>query len=141
MKLKKEYIDEKTEIAYTLKGNYYFPNLSITKDRSFTIGRYGKARLRYIKQYNKVLYNNLLLSGKLNTYLHSIDEKCNNLVESIITKLAKQENITEELKARHQLEWVTRMNNIKNRAEGIIYNEMYIFKNRNQIIALYRIKN
>jgi len=126
MKLKKEYIDEKTEIAYTLKGNYYFPNLSITKDRSFTIGRYGKARLRYIKQYNKVLYNNLLLSGKLNTYLHSIDEKCNNLVESIITKLAKQENITEELKARHQLEWVTRMNNIKNRAEGIIYNE-YVY--------------
>ena len=126
MKLKKEYIDEKTEIAYTLKGNYYFPNLSITKDRSFTIGRYGKARLRYIKQYNKVLYNNLLLNGKLNTYLHSIDEKCNNLVESIITKLAKQENITEELKARHQLEWVTRMNNIKNRAEGIIYNE-YVY--------------
>ena len=126
MKLKKEYIDEKTEIAYTLKGNYYFPNLSITKDRNFTIGRYGKARLRYIKQYNKVLYNNLLLSGKLNTYLHSIDEKCNNLVESIITKLAKQENITEELKARHQLEWVTRMNNIKNRAEGIIYNE-YVY--------------
>ncbi len=126
MELKKEYIDEKTEIAYTLKGNYYFPNLSITKDRNFTIGRYGKARLRYIKQYNKVLYNNLLLSGKLNTYLHSIDEKCNNLVESIITKLAKQENITEELKARHQLEWVTRMNNIKNRAEGIIYNE-YVY--------------
>ena len=47
MELKKEYIDEKTEIAYTLKGNYYFPNLSITKDRNFTIGRYGKARLRY----------------------------------------------------------------------------------------------
>ena len=126
MKLKKEYIDEKTEIAYTLKGNYYFPNLSITKDRSFTIGRYGKARLRYIKQYNKVLYNNLLLSGKLNTYLHSIDMKCNTVLESLITKLAKQENVTEDLKASHQLEWVTRMNNIKNRAEGIIYNE-YVY--------------
>ena len=126
MELKKEYIDEKTEIAYTLKGNYYFPNLSITKDRNFTIGRYGKARLRYIKQYNKVLYNNLLLNGKLDTYLHSIDERCNNLVESIITKLAKQENITEDLKASHQLEWVARMNNIKNRAEEIIYNE-YVY--------------
>ena len=141
MELKKEYIDEKTEIAYTLKGNYYFPNLSITKDRNFTIGRYGKARLRYIKQYNKVLYNNLLLNGKLDTYLHSIDMKCNTVLESLITKLAKQENVTEDLKASHQLEWVTRMNNIKNRAEEIIYNEMYIFKNRNQIIALYRIKN
>ena len=124
MELKKEYIDEKTEIAYTLKGNYYFPNLSITKDRNFTIGRYGKARLRYIKQYNKVLYNNLLLNGKLDTYLHSIDEKCNNLVESIITKLAKQENITEDLKASHQLEWVARMNNIKNRAEEIVFNDI-----------------
>lgn len=110
MELKKEYIDEKTEIAYTLKGNYYFPNLSITKDRNFTIGRYGKARLRYIKQYNKVLYNNLLLNGKLNTYLHSIDMKCNTVLESLITKLAKQENVTEDLKASYQLEWVTRMN-------------------------------
>ena len=126
MELKKEYIDEKTEIAYTLKGNYYFPNLSITKDRSFTIGRYGKARLRYIKQYNKVLYNNLLLNGKLNTYLHSIDMKCNTVLESLITKLAKQENVTEDLKASYQLEWVTRMNNIKNRAEEIIYNE-YVY--------------
>ena len=126
MELKKEYIDEKTEIAYTLKGNYYFPNLSITKDRNFTIGRYGKARLRCIKQYNKVLYNNLLLNGKLNTYLHSIDMKCNTVLESLITKLAKQENVTEDLKASYQLEWVTRMNNIKNRAEEIIYNE-YVY--------------
>lgn len=126
MELKKEYIDEKTEIAYTLKGNYYFPNLSITKDRNFTIGRYGKARLRYIKQYNKVLYNNLLLSGKLNTYLHSIDTKCNTVLESLIKKLSKQENVTEDLKASYQLEWVTRMNNIKNRAEEIIYNE-YVY--------------
>lgn len=110
MELKKEYVNENTGIAYTLREDYYFPNLSISKDKNFTIGRYGKARLRYIKQYNKVLYNNLLLSGKLNTYLHSIDEKCNNLVESIITKLAKQENITEDLKANHQLEWVARMN-------------------------------
>ena len=67
--------------------------------------------------------------------------KCNTVLESLITKLAKQENVTEDLKASYQLEWVTRMNNIKNRAEEIIYNEMYIFKNRNQIIALYRIKN
>ena len=126
MELKKEYIDEKTEIAYTLKGDYYFTNLSISKDKNFTIGRYGKARLRCIKQYNKVLYNNLLLNGKLNTYLHSIDMKCNTVLESLITKLAKQENVTEDLKASHQLEWVARMNNIKNRAEEIIYNE-YVY--------------
>ena len=71
-------------------------------------------------------YNNLLLNGKLNTYLHSIDMKCNTVLESLITKLAKQENVTEDLKASYQLEWVTRMNNIKNRAEEIIYNE-YVY--------------
>lgn len=126
MNTKNSFIDEKTGIEYTLKGDYYFPNLSIPKDTNFTIGRYGKAHLRHIKQYNKPLYADLLLNGKLNTYLHSIDEKCNNLLESIITKLAKQENITEELKANHQLEWVSRMNNIKNRAEEIVYNE-YVY--------------
>lgn len=126
MELKKEYVNEKTGIAYTLKGDYYFPNLSISKDKNFTIGRYGKARLRHIKQYNKVLYNNLLLSGKLNAYLHSIDTKCNTILARIIIKLAKQENVTEDLKASHQLEWVARMNNIKNRAEEIIYNE-YVY--------------
>lgn len=126
MELKKEYVDEKTGINYTLKGNYYFPNLTISKDKNFTIGRYGKARLRYIKQHNKVLYNNLLLSGKLNTYFHSIDEKCITILDSITTKLAKQENVTEDLKASHQLEWVARINNIKNRSEEIIYNE-YVY--------------
>ncbi len=93
---------------------------------NFTIGRYGKAHLRYIKQYNKPLYTDLLLDGKLNKYLHSIDEKCNSLLDSIITKLAKQENVTEDLKANNQLEWVARMNNIKSRAEEIIYNE-YVY--------------
>ena len=90
------------------------------------IGRYGKAHLRYIEKHNIPLCTDLKLNGKLNTYLHSIDEKCNSLLESIITKLVKQENVTEELKANNQLEWVARMNNIKNRAEEIVYNE-YVY--------------
>ena len=111
MNMKESFVNEKTGIEYIKKGDYYIPNLSVPKDTNFVIGKYGKARLRYIKQYNKVLYNNLLLSGKLNTYLHSIDTKCNTILESIIIKLAKQENLAEALKASHQLEWVTRMNN------------------------------
>lgn len=87
MELKNEYVDERTGITYTLKGDYYFPNLSIPKDTNFAIGRYGKAHLRHIKQYNKPLYTDLLLDGKLNKYLHSIDEKCNSLLESIIKSL------------------------------------------------------
>lgn len=126
MELKNEYVDKRTGITYTLTGEYYVPNLSIPKDTKFTIGRYGKAHLRYIKQYKKVLYTDLLLDGKLNTYLHSIDEKCRKLLDSIITKLAKKENVTEELKVQNQLEWVARMNNIHNRAEEIVYNE-YVY--------------
>jgi hypothetical protein len=104
MKLKNEYIDEKTGITYTLKGDYYFPNLSIPKDTNYAIGKYGKAHLRYIEKHNIPLCTELRLVGKLNTYLHSIDEQCNSLLESIITKLAKEENVTEELKDNHQLE-------------------------------------
>lgn len=126
MELKEEYLDEKTGITYTLKGDYYFPNLSIPKDTNFTIGRYGKAHLRYIKQYNKPLYTDLLLDGKLNKYLHSVDKKCNSLLASIIKELAKKEDITEKLKASNQLEWAARMNNIKNIAEEIVYNE-YVY--------------
>ena len=74
MELKNEYVDERTGITYTKQGDYYFPNLTIPKDTNFTIGRYGKAHLRHIKQYNKPLYTDLLLDGKLNKYLHSIDE-------------------------------------------------------------------
>lgn len=126
MKFRNEYVDERTGITYTLKGDYYFPNLSIPKDTNFNIGRYGKAHLGHIKQYNKPLYIDLLLDGKLNQYLYSIDEKCNTFLASIINELTKKENITEELKISNQLEWVAKMNNIKNRAEEIVYNE-YVY--------------
>ena len=126
MELKKEYTDEKTGITYTLKGDYYIPNLTIPKDTNYNIGKYGRARLKYIKKYKATLVTDLLLDGKLNSYLHSIDEKCKTLLDNIMTKLAKEENVTEYLKASNQLEWVDKMNNIKNRAEEIIYNE-YIY--------------
>ena len=126
MELENEYIDKKTGITYTLKGDHYYPNLSIPKDTNFNIGRYEREHLRYIKENKRVLYTELLLDGKLNNYLHSIDEKCKELLESIITKLAKKENVTEELKVQNQLEWVARMNNIHNQAEEIVYNE-YVY--------------
>ena len=126
MELKKEIVDEKTGITYILKGDYYIPNIVIPKDTNYTIGIYGKAHLRYIKEHNKVLYTDLKIDGKLNSYLHSTDNKCNTLLENIITKLAKSENVTEELKANNQLEWVQRMNNIKNGAEEIVFNE-YVY--------------
>lgn len=126
MSTSSSFINQKTKIEYIKNGDYYYPNLSIPKDTNYVIGKYGKAHLRYIEKHNIPLCTDLRLNGKLNTYLHSIDEKCNSLLESIITKLVKQENVTEELKANNQLEWVARMNNIKNRAEEIVYNE-YVY--------------
>ena len=126
MELKNEYTDKRTGITYTLKGDYYLPNIAIPKDTNFNIGKYGIAHLRHIKRYNIPLYTDLLLDGKLNQYLHSIDEQCVTLLESIIKELTEQENVTEELKANNQLEWVAKMNNIKNRAEEIVYNE-YVY--------------
>ena len=84
------------------------------------------ALLTYIKRYNIPLYTDLLIDGKLNQYLHSVDEQCNTFLASAIKEFAKKENITEELKANNQLEWVAKMNNIKNKAEEIVYNE-YVY--------------
>lgn len=112
-----------SKITYSRIGDYNIPNLYIPKDTNYRIGKYGKAHLRHIKQYKKGFYTDLRLDGKLNSYLHSIDEKAQNQLNGIIKELARKENITEELKANNQMEWVSRMNNIKNRAEEIIYQE------------------
>lgn len=114
------------KITYSRIGDYNIPNLYIPKDTNYIIGKYGKAHLRHIKQYNKEFYTDLLLDGKVNSYLHSIDENAQNELNSIIRELAKKENITEKLKADNQMEWVARMNNIKHSAEEIIYQE-YVY--------------
>ncbi len=126
MNMKESFINEKTGIEYIKKGDYYIPNLFIPKDTNFVIGKYGRAHLKYIKKHNCVLVTDLLLDGKLNSYLHSIDENCKNLLEKLIKEFAQNENVTENLKANNQLEWVAKMNNIKNRAEEIVFNE-YVY--------------
>ena len=126
MNMKESFVNEKTGIEYIKKGDYYIPNLSVPKDTNFVIGKYGKAHLKYIKKHNCVLVTDLLLNGKLNSYLHSIDENCKNLLEKLIKEFAQKENVTEDLKSNNQLEWVAKMNNIKNRAEEIVFNE-YVY--------------
>ena len=81
-------------------------------------------KLNYLKNHKKAEYLNLLIDCKLNRYLHQIDIVCNDKINTIISKLAKQENITEELKSTNQMEWVQAMNNIKNRAEEIVTREL-----------------
>ena len=123
--LKERFIDEKTGIEYIRKGNYYFPNLvdsaSINKSE---LGKYGKLRLRYLLEHKKSEYTCLWLDNKLRSHLLEIDKTANERFDLLMNQLAKQENITEELKATNQMEWVGRMNNIKNRAEEIIFKEL-----------------
>ena len=123
--VKERFIDEKTGIEYIRSGNYYLPNLVMPKENTnYKIGKYGRMKLNYLKNHKKAEYLNLLIDCKLNRYLHEIDIICNERINAIISQLANQEKITEELKATNQMEWVQAMNNIKNRAEEIIFAEL-----------------
>ena len=125
IELKERFIDEKTGIEYIRQGNYYVPNLVLAPESTnYPIRRYGKLKLRYLKEHNKPLYAILFMDLKLNEYLHNIDEECEARMKILIKQMSEKENVTEELKANNQLEWVRCMNNIKNRAEEIILKEI-----------------
>ena len=123
--VKDRFVDEKSGIKYIKQGDYYLPNLVLAPENTnYTIGKYGRMKLNYLKNNKKAEYTILSMDGKLNRYLHEIDIACEDRIKTIISQLVKQENITEELKATNQIEWVGKMNSIKNRAEEIIFNEL-----------------
>lgn len=122
--MKNEEIKEnKYGIEYTKVGNYNMPNLVLEKEK-ITLNKYGRARLRYLKEHKKAEYTIMFVNGTLNNHLKEIQETAQERLDFMIKELAKKENITEELKIKDQLAWVGAMNNIKNRAEEIIYNEL-----------------
>ena len=101
------------------------PNLVlISEDTNYKIGKYGRMKLNYLKNNKKSEYTILLMDGKLNNYIHEIDIACEERIRTIISQLVVNENVTEELKANNQMEWVRCMNSVKNRAEEIILNEL-----------------
>lgn len=123
--LKERFIDEKTGIEYIRKGDYYFPNLVDSASvKANELGKYGKLRLKYLLEHKKTEYTILWLDNKLRSHLLEIDKTANARFNLLMKQFAKQENITEELKATNQMEWVCRMNNIKNRVEEIIFSEL-----------------
>ena len=123
--VKDRFVDEKSGIEYIKQGNYYLPNLVLAQeDTNYAIGKYGRMKLNYLKNNKKAEYTILSMDGKLNRYLHEIDIACEDRIKTIISQLVKQENVTEELKETNQIEWVGKMNSIKNRAEEIIFNEL-----------------
>lgn len=110
--------------TYRQVGDYLLPNLTLSEEEQKPIGIWGQRHLRYLKQYRKVLYTNLLTSGKLNSHLAEIDEQATDMFFRLVKRFAKKEGVTEKLKAENQMEWVGRMNNIRQRATEIIYRNL-----------------
>ena len=112
-------------ITYHKEGDYLIPDLIMEKSNStYNVGKYGYLRNNFLKEYKRGLYTELMINGKLTDHLVDIDKTAIARVRSIINKLAKVENVNENLKQSNQLEWVKCMNNIKNRAEEIVFNEL-----------------
>ena len=110
--------------SYHQEGNYLIPNLTPPDEPEYQIGKYGRMRRSYLKEYRPVLYANYLTSETLHQHLAEIDQACNERMEIIVSAMAKQEGVTEALKAADQMEWVRRMNNILSRAEEIVLTEL-----------------
>ena len=112
------------KITYRKKGDYFIPNLSLPIQPKKQIGKYGRLRLNYLKNFMKGLYTELLIDGTLKQHLLDIDEIANERMHVLIKQFAKSENVNEYLKEHHQMAWVQAMNNIKNIAEKIVLNEI-----------------
>ena len=114
------------KITYTQQGDYLLPDLKLPDQPKVEIGVWGKMHLRYIEKYHKIRYTNLLTSCKLTSYLADIDEQAEDMFFRLVKQLAEKEGVTEQLKADNQMLWVKRMNNIRNRAEEIVKNELIL---------------
>ncbi|RJW31052.1 TnpV protein [Ruthenibacterium lactatiformans] len=111
--------------TFTQIGDYLLPDLSLPAEKDDRpIGIWGQRRLRYLKQYHKVIYYNLLTSGKLHSYLADIEEQAQQLFLRLVKELAEKEGVTEQLKSTDQMKWVQKMNNIRNRAAEMVNNEV-----------------
>ena len=112
------------ELTYTKVGDYYIPDLALDDETEYEIGVYGRMRQRFLEEHHPSTYNRMLLFGGLWKHLASIDAACHERMAFLIPAMAKQEGVTEALKATDQMEWVGRMNNIHNRAEEIILHDL-----------------
>ena len=111
-------------IEYELKGDIYYPILTVGEQTSYQIGKYGNMHLEFIEKHRKCRYNILLIEGNLNEYLHNIDVEAHKQVEKIIERMTEQSGVNETLKASSPLRWVQMMNNIKASAEEITLAEV-----------------
>lgn len=122
--MEKVIYDEKNGLGYELQGDYYIPCLKLPDEEQQPIGIWGQRHLRYIKQNRKVLYLNLLTSGKLNGYLADLNKQAEEMFSLLVKQMAERDGVTEQLKAENQMLWVRKMNNICNRATEIVNVEL-----------------
>ena len=122
--LEKEITDKKNGISYTLVGDYYIPNLTVPKQEKITLNKYGRLRLKYLKEHKKAEYTMLLVENKLNSHLKEIQEIAEKNVSNLIEQLKAKSDLTEDMKNTDPLYWVGTMNNIKNQAEEIVLKDL-----------------
>ena len=122
--MKKHIYDEHNGLWYELIGDYYIPVLTLPSEEQRPIGKWGRTHRDYIKEHRPVLFNDLVLSGQLWTYLADLNEQAQECLSLIVEQMKASEGVTEEVKATDQMAWVGAMNSIRNRAEEIILREM-----------------
>ena len=143
--MKKHITDTKTGITYTLQGDYYLPDLSLPAEKTIPIGVWRRGcpvgtsaagrsadrggsrdqrHKQFLKKHQRGVYNEFLVSGKLQKYLAQIDRDAEEMFDLLVRQLAEQEDITEQLKAANQMEWISKMNSIRNRATEIVNHEL-----------------
>ncbi len=122
--MENRFYDEKNGLWYEKQGDYYLPCISLPEEENEPIGIWGQRHLRYLKQHRKILYTNLLTSGKLNSNLAELDKQAEDMFFRVVKQLAEKEGVTEKLKAENQMEWVGRMNNIRARATEIVNTDL-----------------
>ena len=110
------------ELTYTKRGHYLLPNLKLPQNPN--LGKYAMMRRSYLKESRPGLYTGMMISGRLNIHLTEVEQQAQAMMERLLTQLAKAEGVTEELKARDQLEWVRQMNSIRQSAEETILTEL-----------------
>lgn len=116
---------EENGIRYTLgEDGLYYPDLKLPEGTDYEIGRYGRLRAEYLKEYHRVQYMHLLLDGKLNEYLYQVDEECYDMLECLMEQMKARQGVTEQLKAENMMLWVGMVNNIRASAEEVVLKDI-----------------
>lgn len=120
-----EHIIGENGIGYTLgEDGLYYPDLCLPEQTDYGIGKYGRMRETFLKEYRQSLYQELLLNGRLNEHLHDTEEECYRMMDLLVERMKKRQDVTERLKAEDQMKWVGMMGNIRQSAEEVVLNEL-----------------